>query len=143
MTYEIRDKIKNGKQKFKIELLALYIASKRKDMPWYAKFFAVMLVAYALSPVDLIPDFIPVLGYIDDLIILPLGFGLVVRLIPGKIMEECRSEAALVLNENMPKNWTAGIIIILIWVLLAALIIVNISDLQIIKWINGFNYIFT
>jgi len=72
---------------------ALYLASRRRDVPWHAKAVAVLVVAYALSPIDLIPDFIPVLGYLDDLLLLPLGIALVIRLIPRPILEECRDQA--------------------------------------------------
>lgn len=122
-----------GKTKIKTELVALYVASKRRDLPWYVKFLIVIIVAYALSPVDLIPDFIPVLGYVDDLIVLPLGIALAVRLIPANIMEECRMEAHNILNEKMPANWIAGTIIIAIWITVGILIITSIFDFSITK----------
>jgi len=76
--------------------------------------------AYAFSPIDLIPDPIPVLGYLDDLILIPLGIALVIRLIPAEVMQDCREKAALTMKAGKPKNWVAGGIIILIWVSLFA-----------------------
>lgn len=118
-------KTKN-KCRIKTDLAALYVASKRNDIPWYIKFLIILIVAYALSPVDLIPDFIPILGYIDDLLILPLGIALVIRLMPDNVMEECRKEAQHVLNQKMPANWTAGLIIIAVWIVIGALVVKNI-----------------
>src|SRR3954467_12435258 len=93
---------------------ALYLASRDPRVPWHAKALAVAVAAYALSPIDLIPDFIPVLGYLDDLIIVPLGVRLVIRLIPGELMEEFRAKAAA--RSNRPKSRAAAIGIIAIWV---------------------------
>jgi uncharacterized membrane protein YkvA (DUF1232 family) len=99
----------------KSEVYALYLACKDPRTPWYAKAFAAMILGYALSPIDLIPDFIPVLGYLDDLVIVPAGITLLIRMIPKEVFEECRERA-----RNAPrgklKNWTAGAIIILIWI---------------------------
>lgn len=98
---------------------ALYLSLKRKDTPWYAKFFIGIVVAYALSPIDLIPDFIPVLGYLDDMILLPLGIYLAIRLVPQKILKECVAESEHIWMEGKPKNWLMGLVIILIWIFLA------------------------
>jgi len=103
-------------QKLKLEVYALYIASKDRRVPWYARVVAVAVVAYAFSPIDLIPDPIPVLGYLDDLILIPLGIALVIKLIPAEVMQDCREKAALTMQAGKPKNWVAGGIIILIWV---------------------------
>jgi uncharacterized membrane protein YkvA (DUF1232 family) len=80
-------------KKLKKEVVALYLASKHPKTPWYAKVLAVLIIGYALSPIDLIPDFIPVLGYLDDLIIIPAGIALLIKIIPGDVLEECRSKA--------------------------------------------------
>jgi len=98
----------------KSEVYALYLACKDPRTPWYAKAFAAMVLGYALSPVDLIPDFIPVLGYLDDLVIVPAGMALLIRMIPKEVLEECRERARNASRRKL-KNWTAGAIIILIW----------------------------
>ncbi|MFO7153882.1 MAG: YkvA family protein [Caldicoprobacter oshimai] len=90
---KIANTLKKRSKELKKEVAALYLACKRKDVPWYVKAVVTAVVAYALSPVDLIPDFIPVLGYLDDLIILPLSILLAIKLIPAEIMAECRSQA--------------------------------------------------
>ncbi|MBI5580294.1 MAG: DUF1232 domain-containing protein [Deltaproteobacteria bacterium] len=104
----------------KQEVYALYLASKDRRIPWYARVVAAAVVAYAFSPIDLIPDPIPVLGYLDDLILIPLGIALVIRLIPAEVLQDCREKAALTMKAGKPKNWVAGGIIILIWVSLFA-----------------------
>ena len=97
---------------------AVYLAAHDPRVPWYAKALAIAVAGYALSPVDLIPDFIPVLGYIDDLIIVPLGVGLVVSLIPDEVMAECRTKADEA--EQRPRRREAAIIIVAIWIVGAA-----------------------
>src|SRR5205085_11774540 len=77
----------------KREVMAIYLASRDPRVPWYSKALAVAVAAYALSPIDLIPDFIPVLGYLDDLLIVPLGIALVLRLMPPEVIKECRVRA--------------------------------------------------
>jgi len=99
------------------EVYALYLASKHPKTPWYAKAFAVFIIGYALSPVDLIPDFIPVVGYIDDLIIVPAGISLLIKMIPKEILEECREKARSQSVGKKRSKWIAGAIIILIWLL--------------------------
>lgn len=96
----------------------LLLASKDKRTPWYAKMLIFAIIAYALSPIDLIPDFIPVIGYLDDLILLPIGIYFAVRLIPQKVKEECLQKAKDY-KWNKRNNWLIGGIIILFWVLFA------------------------
>ena len=110
-------------KKLKSEIYALYLASKHPQTPWYAKVLAVLIIGYALSPIDLIPDFIPVLGYLDDLILVPLGIALLIKIIPKDILEECRAKAEADLSKRKPKSWVAAIIIILIWLLVVYLIL--------------------
>jgi len=110
------EKWKAKARKLKLEVYALYLVSKDRRVPWYARVVAVAVVAYAFSPIDLIPDPIPVLGYLDDLILIPLGIALVIKLIPAEVMQDCREKAALTMQAGKPKNWVAGGIIILIWV---------------------------
>lgn len=93
---------------------AIYLASRDRRVPWYVKVLAVAIAAYALSPVDLIPDFIPVIGYLDDLIILPLGILLVVSLIPDVIMAEYRAKAAEAVQR--PASRAGMVAIILVWI---------------------------
>ena len=100
----------------KKEIGALYLAYKRRDVPWYAKIIVVLVVGYALSPIDLIPDFIPILGYLDDLILVPMGVAFAIRLIPKDIMNECREQSENIFKGGKPKNWIAAGIIILIWI---------------------------
>ena len=101
------------------ETYALYRACRDPRVPWYAKLLAGGVVAYLFSPIDLIPDFIPVIGFLDDLIIIPFGIVLVLKLIPPQVMVECRAQAAL--EHARPTNWAAAIVIVLVWLLLAGL----------------------
>jgi uncharacterized membrane protein YkvA (DUF1232 family) len=106
----------------KTETYAVYLAAKDPRVPWYAKFLAVCVVGYAFSPIDLIPDFIPVLGYLDDLVLVPLGVALVLKMIPRDVMAECREKARTVMvAQGKPTNWFAAALIIAIWLLLATL----------------------
>jgi uncharacterized membrane protein YkvA (DUF1232 family) len=98
---------------------ALYFAARDPRVPWYAKAVAIAVAAYALSPIDLIPDFIPVVGYLDDLIIVPLGIALVVRMIPPHIMAEHRAQADAA--QHRPASRAAAIVIVTVWILALAL----------------------
>jgi uncharacterized membrane protein YkvA (DUF1232 family) len=102
-------------QNLKAEVGALYFAYKANNTPFVAKFIAMIVVAYALSPIDLIPDFIPILGYLDDVILLPLGIALAIRLIPDNIMEESRRKADKYFAGVKKNNWVAAAIIMAIW----------------------------
>ncbi|MGQ9516325.1 MAG: YkvA family protein [Anaerolineae bacterium] len=104
------------------DVYALYLAYRHAGVPWYAKAWALIVAAYAFSPVDLVPDVIPVLGYLDDLVLVPLGVALASRLIPPAILEECRAEARRARAAGRPTNWTAGIIILLLWLMFLAII---------------------
>ena len=109
---DFKIKVKNLKK----EIGALSLACRRRDVPWYAKFVVLLVVGYALSPIDLIPDFIPVLGYLDDLILVPIGIAFAIKLIPKDIMNECKEQSENIFKEGKPKNWVAGGIIIFIWI---------------------------
>lgn len=114
--------MKQWKQKakeLKRETYALYYACKDSRIPWYVKLLASFVIAYALSPIDLIPDFIPVLGLLDDLMLLPLAIMLILKLIPKDILADCRcrAEMAIALGKSKPTNWTASVIIFSIWLL--------------------------
>jgi uncharacterized membrane protein YkvA (DUF1232 family) len=106
-------------RRLKREILALYLATRHPRTPWFAKAIAVIVVAYAFSPLDLIPDPIPILGYLDDLLLLPLGIWLVLRLIPPGVMAECRAQANLLEGQRRPTSWLAAAVIILLWLLVA------------------------
>ena len=93
------------------------------DLPWYARALSICVVGYAFSPIDLIPDFIPILGYLDDLIVVPLGIMLVLKMIPPAVMVECRVKAQSITLKNRPKNWIAAGIILIVWVLLAVFVV--------------------
>src|SRR5262245_18834770 len=99
----------------KRDAYALYLAGRDPRTPWYAKALAVCVAGYALSPIDLIPDFIPVLGYLDDAIIVPLGILAVVKMIPPEVMAESRTAAAL--KADRPVSWVAAIVVATIWTL--------------------------
>ena len=105
----------------KAETYALYLAARHPGTPWYAKLLVAAIVAYALSPVDLIPDFVPILGYLDELILIPLGIALAVRMIPSSILEECRARSQETLLSGKSVGRVAGLVIVAIWIALAAL----------------------
>ena len=106
-------RIKGWARDLKGDGYAIYLASRDPRVPWYAKTIAVAVAAYALSPVDLIPDFIPIIGYLDDLIILPLGIWLVVSLIPDEVMAEYRAKARAATQR--PTSRVGMVAIILLW----------------------------
>ncbi len=113
---------KTRAKSLKDEIHALYLAARDPRTPWYAKVLAALIIGYALSPIDLIPDFVPVLGYLDDLVIVPAGITLLIRLIPTGVLQECREKA-----QSQPidirRSWIAGIIIGLIWLLLIYIVL--------------------
>jgi len=106
----------------KIQTLALYYAYRDPRTPWYARAVTGLIVAYAFSPIDLIPDFIPVLGYLDDLVIVPLGVMLALKMIPAQVMAECRVKAEQYLDGGKPQYGIMAALIVAVWiiVLLAA-----------------------
>jgi uncharacterized membrane protein YkvA (DUF1232 family) len=125
----VKSCLDNTKQKAKAlkkELGVIYLAYQRKDMPWYIKLVAIIVIGYALSPIDLIPDFVPILGYLDDIVLVPLGIALVIKLIPSDILKECRTHADEVFKEGKPRNWIAGSLIIGLWVVALGYIVYKI-----------------
>jgi uncharacterized membrane protein YkvA (DUF1232 family) len=116
------DSLRQRARRVKVDLYALYLAFRDPRVPWYARVVAAGVVAYAFSPIDLIPDFIPVLGYLDDLILVPLGIVLALRMIPPEVMVECREHAKELSPAGRPTNWIAVGFIIGIWVMLAVLV---------------------
>lgn len=105
----------------KMELYALYLAYRDPRVPWYARLFAAAVVAYAFSPIDLIPDPIPVLGYLDDLVLVPLGIAVALRMIPPAVLADCRARAEQVMAAGRPTSWAAAVVIVAVWLALAGL----------------------
>lgn len=114
--------LKERAKNLKMDIPAVFIAMKKKETPVWAKIIAGLTVAYALSPIDLIPDFIPVLGYLDDIILLPILVALAIRLIPSDIFAICRKEAEGLWTGGKPKKWYYALPIVLVWLLLVYLI---------------------
>lgn len=115
--------LKSRAKQLKADIPALFLALKRKDTPILAKIFAFITVGYALSPIDLIPDFIPVLGYLDDVILLPVLIALTVKLIPREKFERCRREAEEIWQDGKPKKWYYAIPVVMVWILIIYFII--------------------
>ncbi|MFZ5567911.1 MAG: YkvA family protein [Pseudomonadota bacterium] len=112
------DGLRQRARALKAETHVLYLAARHPGTPWYAKLLVAGIVAYAFSPIDLIPDFIPVLGLLDDLVLIPLGIWLAIRLVPPAVLAECRS---LVQERRQRVSRVAGAVIVAIWLALAAL----------------------
>ncbi|MCL4490183.1 MAG: YkvA family protein [Chloroflexi bacterium] len=117
------DRWKQAARRLQVEVYAIYLAYRDPRVPLPARIFAACVVGYALSPLDLIPDFIPILGYLDDLVIIPLGVWLALKMIPANVAAECRAKSEEVLRQGKPVNRAAAAAIIAIWLLLAALIL--------------------
>lgn len=113
-------------KKLKKDIPAVFLAFKHKATPWYAKAVLGITLVYALSPIDLIPDFIPALGYLDDIILLPALIALAIRMIPIKVMEECRLKAENLWKNAKPSKWYFAIPFISIWIIIVAVIIIAI-----------------
>ena len=106
-------------RKFKIEAYALYLACRDARTPWYAKAFAALVVGYAFSPIDLIPDPIPIIGHLDDVILVPLGVWVASRMIPAEVLADCRARAAQHHAVGPRSRWAAALIVGL-WIAAAA-----------------------
>jgi uncharacterized membrane protein YkvA (DUF1232 family) len=109
------DALKLWARVLKRDVVALWLAARDRRTPWHAKAVAGAVAAYALSPIDLIPDFVPVLGYLDDLLIVPLGIALAIRLVPAPLMDAFRAEAAR--RKGRPASWLAATAIVALWLL--------------------------
>jgi uncharacterized membrane protein YkvA (DUF1232 family) len=114
------EKWKEKARSLKREVYTLFLAYQDPRVPWYAKGFSALVVGYAFSPIDLIPDFVPVLGYLDDLVLVPLGIALAIKMIPEDVLNECRERSDELMRQGKPVNKTAGVIIVILWVLLIA-----------------------
>ena len=117
-------KLTERAKQLKTDVPAVFLALKEKRTPWYAKIIAAVVVVYALSPVDLIPDFIPVLGYLDDLILLPALIAWCVKCIPSDVLADCRLRAEGLWGNGKPEKWYYAVPFILVWLAVIALIIV-------------------
>ena len=113
------EKLKQRAYQLKTETFTLYLAARDRRTPWYAKLLVAGIVAYALSPIDLIPDFVPILGYLDDLILIPIGIAFAIKLIPDSVLAECRARAQEATQNGKPVSWVAGVVVILVWLGLA------------------------
>ena len=111
------EKIKSRAYILKNETIAVYIATKDPRTPWYAKAIAICTVAYALSPIDLIPDFVPILGYLDDLLIVPAGIALAIRLIPAEVLDDARKTAAG-LSVERSVGYIGAVVIAIMWIVI-------------------------
>ena len=112
---------KSRARDLRTEVYALYLAYRDPRVSWFARVFAALVVAYAFSPIDLIPDPIPVLGYLDDLILIPAGILLARRMIPAEVLSECRARAREVMVAGKPVNRAAAVVVVAIWLIAAGL----------------------
>lgn len=115
--------LKERARQLKIEIPALFLVLKDHDTPALAKIFAGITVAYALSPIDLIPDFVPVFGYLDDVILLPVLIMITVKLIPDNLLDRCRKQSEGMWKEEKPKKWYFAVPILLIWLMVIAFVL--------------------
>ncbi len=115
------ERLKRWAGRLKAEVYALYRVYKDPRVPWYARIFAACVVGYAFSPIDLIPDPIPILGYLDDLVLIPLGIALAIKMIPPGILAEHRERAQAVMAAGKPVNWIAAAVVVVVWISLATL----------------------
>ena len=122
------EKWRRRARELRTETHALYLAIKDPRVPWYAKLSALCVVAYAFSPVDLIPDFIPVLGYLDDLIVVPLGIALTIKMIPSEVLVECRAKAQAKVVQSKALGWVGATLIIAVWILVAILAVAYLKN---------------
>ena len=121
---DVAARLKEWARRLEREVAVLWVCTRHPRTPLLAKALAVAVVAYALSPIDLIPDFIPVLGYLDDFLLVPLGIWLVLKLVPGEVMAECRAEADLRIEEwrSAPRSRRAAAVIVILWLAALALL---------------------
>ena len=125
--------LKQRARHLKAETFALYLAARDPRTPWYAKLLVAGIVAYAVSPIDLIPDFVPVLGYLDDLILIPAGIALAVKLVPDSVLTDCRAQAQEIFKNGQPVSRIAGVVIVVIWIALAALCMVWVYEVFLVR----------
>lgn len=117
------NKLTERAKNLKTDIPAVFLVLKHRETPWYAKALAFLTVAYALSPIDLIPDFIPVLGYLDDAILLPLLIALTIKAMPKDLFARCREESRGMWADGRPKKWYYSLPIVAVWVLIIWLVV--------------------
>jgi uncharacterized membrane protein YkvA (DUF1232 family) len=117
----VRERLREWARALKSRCVVLMLAMKHPRTPWYAKGVGMLTLLYALAPIDLIPDFIPVIGYLDDFILVPAGLWVTIKLVPDDVWAECEAEAARRALEKPPKDWRGVILIVFLWIALAAL----------------------
>ena len=115
----MREQLKRWARQLESEGMALWFCCRHPGMPWLPKIFALLVVGYFLSPIDLIPDFIPVIGYLDDLILVPIGIYLTLKLVPQHVIGECRVKARdwIAAQRPQPKSIIAAVVIMVLWML--------------------------
>ena len=112
---------KRRARKLKAEAYTLYLAYRHPRTPWYAKVFAALIVGYVFSPIDPIPDFIPIVGLLDELVVVPIGVIIAREMIPEDVFEECREKARQVEEGEKPVSRVAAVVVVAIWILCVAL----------------------
>lgn len=117
------DKWRQRAEALEAETYALYLAYRDSRTPWYARLFSLLVVLYALSPVDLVPDFIPVLGYVDDLLLVPVGVWIALKMIPAEVMADSRLRAREIFAQGQPRLRGAVVVVILTWLFVIALVV--------------------
>jgi uncharacterized membrane protein YkvA (DUF1232 family) len=112
---------KRWARRLSAQTYALYLAYRHPKTPWYAKVFAALIVGYVFSPIDPIPDFIPVVGLLDEMVVVPIGVLLAAKMIPPAVLEECREKAREVAEGEKPVSRVAAVVIVAVWVLCVAM----------------------
>jgi len=120
---EVWARLRERAEQLKLETWTVYLAYQDPRTPWYARLLAMGVVAYALSPVDLIPDFLPVVGHLDDLVLVPLGIALAIKAIPAQVMADCRERARTEMDRRRPVSWGVAVAIVVVWGLLIAMLV--------------------
>jgi uncharacterized membrane protein YkvA (DUF1232 family) len=121
-------KLKNKARNLKKETYTLYLVYKDSRVSWWKKLFLGIVIGYAFSPIDLVPDFIPIVGYLDDLILVPIGISIALKLIPKEIIEECRKKVMEEKKEELPVGKKTTIVIIFIWIIGLGLMLIWFFD---------------
>jgi uncharacterized membrane protein YkvA (DUF1232 family) len=116
-------KFKSKAKQLKKQVIIVYLAYRHEAVKWYVKAFLLLLLVYSISPIDLIPDFIPIFGLLDELILIPLGIIIAMKIIPPNIWEECREKAEKGVSINNKYKKTGAALIVLIWIIVLSLVI--------------------